>query len=106
VISLLSNIRQFLWPGEKSIRLRRLELTFWAFLLALAYLPLPLGFLAWFALLRPLQIISRLTPGEAFRAGYFYSFMANLFHLYWVAVVTPPGMGIFPEPDRNLISVD
>jgi len=92
VISLLSNIRQFLWPGEKSIRLRRLELTFWAFLLALAYLPLPLGFLAWFALLRPLQIISRLTPGEAFRAGYFYSFMANLFHLYWVAVVTPPGM--------------
>lgn len=69
-----------------------MELTFWAFLLALAYLPAPLGFVAWFALVRPLQIISKLSPGEAFKAGYFYSFMANLFQLYWVAVVTPPGM--------------
>ena len=67
-------------------------MTFWAFLLALAYLPLPFGFIAWFALIRPLQIISKLTPKEAFRVGYFYSFMANLFQLYWVAVVTPPGM--------------
>ncbi|MCP4706311.1 MAG: apolipoprotein N-acyltransferase [candidate division Zixibacteria bacterium] len=65
---------------------------FWAFLLALAYLPIPFGFLACFALIRPIQIISKLTPKEAFKAGYFYSFMANLFQLYWVAVVTPPGM--------------
>jgi len=74
------------------VRVRRTELTFWAFLLAVAYLPLPLGFIAWLALARPIGIISRLEPQEAFRAAYFYSFMANLFHLYWVAVVTPPGM--------------
>ncbi len=90
--SLLTNIKHFFWPKDKSVRLRRLELIFWAFLLALAYLPLPLGFIAWFALIRPIQIISKLTPKEAFRAGYFYSFMVNLFQLYWVAVVTPPGM--------------
>ncbi len=69
-----------------------MELTFWAFLLALAYLPLPFGFLAWPALVRPLMIISKLSPKDAFKAGYFYSFMANLFQLYWVAYVTPPGM--------------
>ena len=69
-----------------------MELIFWAFLLALAYLPLPLGFIAWFALIRPIQILSKLTPKEAFKAGYFYSFMVNLFQLYWIATVTPPGM--------------
>ena len=90
--SLLTNIKHFFWPKDKSVRLRRLELIFWAFLLALAYLPLPFGFIAWFALIRPIQIISKLTPKEAFKAGYFYSFMVNLFQLYWVAVVTPPGM--------------
>ena len=90
--SLLSNIKLFFWPDDKSLRLRRAELSLWAFVLALAYLPLPFGFLAWFALARPLAIISKLTPKEAFIAGYFYAFLASLFHLYWVAVVTPPGM--------------
>jgi len=61
-------------------------------LLAVAYLPLPLGFIAWFALARPLAILFRLETREAFKAAYFFFFMANLFHLYWVAVVTPPGM--------------
>lgn len=74
------------------MRLRRAELTFWAFILALAYLPLPFGFLAWFALARPLAIIFNLKGKSAFTAAYFFAFMSNLFQLYWVAVVTPPGM--------------
>ncbi len=72
--------------------MRRMELTFWAFLLALAYVPLPFGFLGWLALARPIAIISKLKGKEAFKAAYFYAFMSNLFQLYWVAIVTPPGM--------------
>ena len=90
--SLLSGIKNFFWPKDTAVRLRRAELTFWAFILGLAYLPLPFGFLAWFALARPLAIIVKLDSKSAFKAAYFYSFMANLFQLYWVAVVTPPGM--------------
>lgn len=90
--SLFTGVKSFFWPGELSVRHRRAELTFWAFLLAVAYLPLPFGFIAWFALARPLAIISNLEGKSAFKAAYFYSFMSNLFHLYWVAVVTPPGM--------------
>ena len=92
VKSPLSGIKEFFWPSEISLRLRRAELTFWAFILALAYLPLPFGFVAWFALARPLAIITRLDNKAAFKAAYFYSFMSGLFQLYWVAVVTPPGM--------------
>lgn len=77
---------------EHIVRIRRAELTFWALLLAVAYLPLPFGFVAWFALARPLAIITSLKGKDVFKAAYFYSFMANLFQLYWVAVVTPPGM--------------
>ncbi|MFH2037760.1 MAG: apolipoprotein N-acyltransferase [Candidatus Zixiibacteriota bacterium] len=69
-----------------------MELALWAFILALAYLPLPFGFLAWIALARPIAIISQLDSKTAFKAGYFYSFMANLFQLYWIGYVTPPGM--------------
>nr|MBN2277519.1 apolipoprotein N-acyltransferase [candidate division Zixibacteria bacterium] len=90
--SLFSGVKNLFWPREVAIRLRRAELTFWAFLLAVAYLPLPLGFIAWFALVRPLAIIANLKGKAAFQAAYFYSFMANLFQLYWVAVVTPPGI--------------
>ena len=61
-------------------------------MLSVAYLPLPLGFLGWFALARPIAIITNLDDKSAFKAAYFYSFMSNLFQLYWVAVVTPPGM--------------
>jgi apolipoprotein N-acyltransferase len=92
VRSLFTIIKNFFWPKEVAVRLRRIELTFWAFLLALAYLPLPLGFIAWFALVRPLIIISKLSGRDVFKAAYFYAFMANLFQLYWIAVVTPPGM--------------
>ncbi len=90
--SLFTGIRKFFWPEDSSVRLRRAELTFWAFILALAYLPLPFGFIAWFALARPIAIISKLDGKSAFKAAYFYAFMSNLFQLYWVAVVTPPGM--------------
>ena len=90
--SLLSGVKNFFWPADKAVRLRRAELTFWAFILAVAYLPLPFGFLAWFALARPLAILSKLHGRELFRAAYFYSFLSNLFQLYWIAAVTPPGM--------------
>lgn len=90
--SLLASIKAFFWPPDAALRLRRAELTFWAFVLALAYLPLPFGFLAWLALFRPLAIIVNLKGKEVFKAAYFYSFMSNIFILYWVAIVTPPGM--------------
>lgn len=50
------------------------------------------GFVAWFALARPLSIISSLSAREAFKAAYFYGFIFNLFSLWWIAKVTPPGM--------------
>jgi len=92
VRSLLRATKEFFWPADVSIRRRRLELIFWAFILALAYLPIPFGFVAWFALARPIAIISKLKNRDAFKAAYFYFFMVNLFQLYWVAVVTPAGM--------------
>lgn len=74
------------------VRKRRLELMVWAFLLSLAFYPEWLGFLAWFALIRPLIIISRLKGKAAFGAAYFYGFFFNLFSLYWIGIITPPGM--------------
>jgi apolipoprotein N-acyltransferase len=59
--------------------------------LSLAFYPYYLGFVAWFALIRPLMIISRLRGREAFNASYFFGFFFNAFSLYWVAQVTPPG---------------
>ncbi len=64
----------------------------WAFLLSFASYPVPFGFLAWFAVARPLAIISRLSSREAFSAGYYFGFFFNLFSLWWVGQVTPPGM--------------
>ena len=74
------------------LRKRRLELLAWAFLLSFAYYPGSFGFIAWFALIRPLSIISRLERRQAFSASYFYAFFFNLFSIYWIAMVTPPGM--------------
>lgn len=74
------------------MRQRRFELTVWAFLLSLAYYPDYPGFIAWFALVRPLMIISKLRGGDVFKAAYFFGFCFNLFSLYWIAWVTPPGM--------------
>lgn len=79
-------------PAELDVRKRRLELTIWSFLLSLAFYPEHFGFLAWFALARPLMILSSLRGRSAFNAAYFFSFFFNLFSLYWVAMVTLPGM--------------
>jgi len=72
--------------------MRRLELTIWAFLLSLAFYPGVFGFLAWISLVRPIIILTRLEGRSAFNAAYFFSFCFNLFTIYWVAMVTPPGM--------------
>lgn len=81
-----------LLPPSVEVRKRRLELTVWAFLLALAFYPSHYGFLAWFSLVRPLMIIASLKGREAFHATYFFAFCFNLFSLYWVGLVTPPGI--------------
>lgn len=44
------------------------------------------------ALARPIMIVARLKGRQAFNAAYFFSFFFNLFSIYWVAMVTPPGM--------------
>ncbi len=83
---------KFILPDDISIRKRRFELLIWSFLLALSYYSQWTGFLAWIALVRPIIIISSLEQREAFNAAYFFSFFFNLFALYWVGIVTPPGM--------------
>jgi apolipoprotein N-acyltransferase len=60
--------------------------------LALAFYPGPFGYLAWVALIRPIMIIRRLTGTAAFTAAYFFGFFFTLFGIYWVAMVTIPGM--------------
>ncbi|UCD63795.1 MAG: hypothetical protein JSW34_13830, partial [Candidatus Zixiibacteriota bacterium] len=74
------------------MRKRRLELTVWSFLLSFSFYPEYFGFLAWFALVRPLMIISSLKGRAALRAAYFFGFFFNLFSLYWVAMLTLTGM--------------
>jgi len=81
-----------LLPEDPALRWRRLELTGWAFALTFAYNHSWSGFLAWFSLARPLWIISSLPARQAFNAAYFFSFLFNLFGIYWLAMVTPPGM--------------
>ncbi len=91
-MGVIRKIGRFFLPQSVDLRLRRLELLVWAFLLSFAYYPLPFGFLAWFALARPLLIISRLKGREAFNAAYFFGFFFSLFSLYWLWMVTPPGL--------------
>ncbi len=92
MISLFTRIKNIFWPESRELRRRRAELTLWALVLSFAYLPISVGFLAWFSMARPIAIIAKLSPRDAFRAGFFYSFMVNLFQIFWVANVTPPGM--------------
>lgn len=91
-MSLLKKIGYFFIPADIILRKRRLELLVWAFLLSFSFYPYYFGFLAWFSLVRPLMIISSLRGREAFNASFFFSFFFNLFSLYWIALVTPPGM--------------
>ncbi|MGH8015295.1 MAG: hypothetical protein ACREBV_03805, partial [Candidatus Zixiibacteriota bacterium] len=64
----------------------------WAFLLSLAFYPGYWGILAWVALVRPIMIFTTLEGRDAFNATYFFGFFFNLFSLYWVGLVSPPGM--------------
>lgn len=79
-------------PADIDLRKRRLELLTWAFLLSFSFHPGIFGFLAWLSLIRPMLIIAKLKGRQAFNAAYFFSFFFMLFSLYWVALVTPPGM--------------
>ena len=89
---MFKQIGRFILPADVELRKRRLELLVWSFLLSLAFYPQYFGFIAWFALVRPLMIISSLKGRKAFNAAYFFSFFFNLFSLYWIAKVTFPGM--------------
>jgi len=64
----------------------------WSFLLALSFYSSYFGFLAWIALVRPIEIIGSLRGRAAFNAGYFFSFFFGLFCIHWIGMVTPPGM--------------
>ena len=90
--SVLSRLYRFFIPLDLDLRKRRLELMLWSFLLSLAFYPGWWGVLAWVALARPLMIISKLNGRDCFNAGYFFGFFFTLFTIYWVALVTPPGM--------------
>jgi apolipoprotein N-acyltransferase len=79
-------------PAELEVRKRRLELMIWAFLLALSFYHAYFGWLAWVSLVRPLMIMTSLRGRSAFNAAYFFAFFFNLFSLWWVWIVTPPGM--------------
>ena len=91
-MSWLKAIWYFLVPPETEVRLRRLELAVWAFVLSLSFYPESFGFLAWFGLIRPLVILTRLEGRAAFKSAYFFGFCFNLFTVYWIAMVTAPGM--------------
>ena len=80
-----------LWPDDPALRRNRFILTFSGFLLAIAWPPFPLGFLAYVALVGPLDVISGKKFGPAFKNGYLFAFVYHLFSLYWIAWVTIPG---------------
>ncbi len=88
---LLQRLIHLLMPPSIETRKRRLELTIWAALLSLSFYPGYFGFVAWFALVRPFMIISKLEGRDVFRSAYFFAFCTNAFSLYWVGLVTPPG---------------
>jgi len=90
--SFFRKLYRFIVPADIGLRQRRLELIVWSFLLSLSFYSSYFGFLAWIALVRPIEIISSLRGRDAFNAAYFYSFLLSLFCIYWIAMVTPPGM--------------
>jgi apolipoprotein N-acyltransferase len=56
-----------------------------AFLISLAYPPLPLGFLAYFSLVPLIFALENETPKNAFKLGYLFGLVSNLLLLYWIA---------------------
>ncbi len=91
-MGIFKRIWRVILPEDVNLRWRRLELAGWAFVLSTAFYPEVWGFLAWFALVRPIMILTRLDGRALFGAAYFFGFFFNLFTIYWVALVTPPGM--------------
>lgn len=61
-------------------------------MLSLSYYPDYFGFLAWIALIRPIAIFSKLSSKEAFKTGFFYGVFLNFFLIYWIVMVTVPGL--------------
>jgi apolipoprotein N-acyltransferase len=91
-VGIVKTIGRFFLPADVAVRMRRLELIVWAFLLSLSFYPGWFGFLAWISLVRPIILIARLEGRAVITSAYFFSFFFNLFSLYWVGLVTPPGM--------------
>lgn len=61
-------------------------------LMAAAFPPLPLGFLAFFSLLPLIPSMQQLTGRGAFGAGFVQGLVFYGATIYWVAWITPPGM--------------
>lgn len=91
MLKILRYIRDSFWPDNLAIRNERFLLTASALALAAAWPPLPLGFLAFIALIFPLDIVSGRSFGGAFKKGYFFSFIYFLASLYWIGWVHIPG---------------
>ncbi|MEZ5360282.1 MAG: apolipoprotein N-acyltransferase [Candidatus Zixiibacteriota bacterium] len=89
--NVITYIAKSLWPDDVTLRQERFYLFLSAALLALAWPPLPFGFLAHIALIKPLDIISGKSFGKGFKQGYFFYFFYACFSLYWIAWVTVPG---------------
>lgn len=92
MLTIIRIILNRLWPDDPEIKKERLYLIFSAGLLAAAWPPFPLGFLAFVALVLPLDLLSRRNFGDAFKGGFLFSFSFHLFSVYWISWVTLPGM--------------
>jgi len=91
VPGIFQHIARAFWPDDHRLRHERFFLSLSGVLLAAAWPPLPFGFLAYIALIWPLDIISGKSFGGAFKSGYLFSFVYFLFSLYWIGWVTIPG---------------
>jgi len=91
VPKIIRYIRGALWPDDPTLRQERFVLTVSGVVLAAAWPPLPLGFLAFAALIFPLDTISGKPFGKAFKSGYLFSFVYFICSLYWIGWVHVPG---------------
>jgi len=91
VPKIISYITRSFQTDDLSLRRQRFFLALSGFIMAAAWPPLPLGFLAFIALILPLDIISGLPFGKAFKKGYLFAFSYHFFALYWISWVTIPG---------------
>ncbi|MCP4567706.1 MAG: apolipoprotein N-acyltransferase [FCB group bacterium] len=89
--NIFRHIIDSLWPEDSVLRRNRFYLTLSGFILAIAWPPFPLGFIALIALIIPLDVISGKKFGPAFKSSYLFAFVYHLFSIYWIAWVTVPG---------------